>query len=309
VELQSAVFEYIEAFYNRQRRHPEHALPSQLLLLIALPGEPPARVGLGILAASAVAVAVDLTIERLRNHRWRVPDGAAITALLCALIVSPRAGRYVGPAAAAIAIASKHLIRVRWGSRTIHVLNPAAAGLLATLILFPAGQSWWGALTNRPEIWILALIAIGITVDRHVARLPQALAFFATYFGLFTTIAFTTMGGGVLSLAGRLSDVYRPPLVNAALFFTFFMPADPPTSPNREDEQLRFGALAGVIAVIAYLTLHTLAFLPAGLLVANLTLAWRRHQQPHAAAPTCPAHAQVDGKSPTPTIPIPTAGP
>jgi len=32
LELQSAVFEYIEAFYNRQRPalHPEHALPSQL---------------------------------------------------------------------------------------------------------------------------------------------------------------------------------------------------------------------------------------------------------------------------------------
>ena len=41
-----------------------------LLALIALPGEPAARAGLGILTATAAAVAVDLAIERLRNHRW-----------------------------------------------------------------------------------------------------------------------------------------------------------------------------------------------------------------------------------------------
>ena len=38
------------------------------------------------------------------------------------------------------------------------------------------------------------------------------------------------------------------------------MLTDPATSPNREDERLRFGA------VIAYLTIHTLSFLPAGLI-------------------------------------------
>jgi Na+-translocating ferredoxin:NAD+ oxidoreductase RnfD subunit len=280
-----------------------------VLALIALPGEPPARVGLSILTATAAAVALDLALERLRNHRWRVPDGAAITALLCTLIISPHAEWYIGPAAAAIAIASKYLIRVRWGQRTIHVLNPAATGLLATLILFPAGQSWWGALTNRPTIWILALTAIGITVDRHVAKLPQALAFLATYFGVFTTIAFATMGGGVFSLAGRLSNVYRPPFVNAALFLTFLMLTDPPTSPNREDEQLRFGALAGVITVIANLTLHTLAFLLAGLLVANVALAWQRRRQAHAPPGTCPARTQVDGRPPTRTTPIPATRP
>src|SRR6516225_2314472 len=89
-----------------------------LLALIALPGEPAARAGLGILTATAAAVAVDLAIERLRNRRRIVPDGAAITALLCALIISPHAHWYLGPAAAAIAIVSKHLIRVRWGQRT-----------------------------------------------------------------------------------------------------------------------------------------------------------------------------------------------
>jgi Na+-translocating ferredoxin:NAD+ oxidoreductase RnfD subunit len=291
---------------RRLLRSPKGHLLRYLLLLalIALPGEPAASVGLSTVIALAAAVALDLAIERLRGHRWIVPDGAAITALLCVLIVSPHADWYLAPAAAAIAIASKHLIRVRWGRRTIHVFNPAAIGLLATLILFPAGQSWWGALTNRPQIWILALVAIGITVDRHVAKLPQALAFLATYFGLFTTIAFTTMGAGVLSLAGRLSDVYRPPFVNAALFFTFFMLTDPPTSPNREDEQLRFGALAGAIAVIAYLTMHTLAFPLAGLLVANFALAWQRRRLAHAPAPTCPAQTHRRQRSPSPRTPI-----
>jgi Na+-translocating ferredoxin:NAD+ oxidoreductase RnfD subunit len=279
-----------------------------LLTLIAVPGEPAGRVGLSVLTATAAAIGLDVTVERLRNRRWIVPDGAAITALLCALILAPQAASYLPPLAAATAIASKHLVRVRWGRRSIHALNPAAAGLLTTLLVFPAGQSWWGALTNRPTSWILALITIGVVVDRHVAKLPQALAFLATYYGLFTTITFTTMGGGALSISGRLAEVYRPPFVNAALFFAFFMLTDPPTSPNREDEQLRFGAIVGAIAVVAYLTIHTLAFLLAGLLAANLTVARQRRRQAHAPAPTCPAQIHADDKPPTRTTPIPTTG-
>jgi Na+-translocating ferredoxin:NAD+ oxidoreductase RnfD subunit len=260
-----------------------------LLTLIALPGEPASRVGLAILSASVAAIGLDLTLERLKRGRWIVPDGAAITALLCALILAPQAAWYLPPLAAAVAIASKHLIRVRWGRQRIHVLNPAATGLLVTLLVFPAGQSWWGALINRPTSWILALITVGIVVDRHVAKLPQALAFLATYYGLFTTIAFTTMGGGLLSLSQRLAEVYRPPFVGAALFFAFFMLTDPPTSPNRGDEQLRFGAIAGAIAVVGYLAIHTLAFLLAGLLAANLALAWQRRRADHAPVLACPA--------------------
>jgi Na+-translocating ferredoxin:NAD+ oxidoreductase RnfD subunit len=276
------------------------------LTVIALPGEPAARVGLAILTASAAAITLDVAFERLRSRRWIVPDGAAITALLCALILAPQSAWYLPPAAGAIAIASKHLIRVRWGKRRIHVLNPAAAGLFATLLVFPAGQSWWGALTGRPTIWILALIAIGITVDRHVAKLPQALAFLATYYGLFTTIAVTTIGGGVLSISQRLAEVYRPPFLDAALFFGFFMLTDPPTSPNRDDEQVRFGALAGTIAVVAYLTIHTLAFPLAGLLAANLALAWHRRRAVHAPALACPAQAAADDPSLNqPTAPAP----
>jgi Na+-translocating ferredoxin:NAD+ oxidoreductase RnfD subunit len=279
-----------------------------LLALIALPGEPAGRVGLAVLTAAAAAIGLDVTLERLRHHRSIVPDGAAITALLCALILAPQAAWYLPPVAATTGIASKHLIRVRWGKRRIHVLNPAAAGLLTTLLVFPAGQSWWGALTNRPTIWILALITVGIAVDRHVAKLPQALAFLATYFGLFTTIAVTTMGGGVLSLSQRLAEVYRPPFLNATLFFAFFMLTDPPTSPNREDEQLRFGAIAGAIAVLAYLAIHTLAFLLAGLLAANLALAWQRRRAVHGPAPACPAKIHADDASATRTTPVPTTG-
>jgi Na+-translocating ferredoxin:NAD+ oxidoreductase RnfD subunit len=276
------------------------------LTLIALPGEPAARVGLAILTATAAAITLDVALERLRFHRWILPDGAAITGLLCALILAPQSAWYLPPAAGAIGIASKHLGRIRWGKRRIHVLNPAAAGLLATLLAFPAGQSWWGALTNRPTIWILALITIGIAVDRHVAKLPQALAFLGTYYGLFTTIAFTTMGGGLLSISQRLAEIYRRPFLDTALFFAFFMLTDPPTSPNRDDEQVRFGALAGAIAVLAYLTIHTLAFPLAGLLAANLALAWQRRRAVHAPALTCPAQAVADDASLNqPTLPAP----
>jgi Na+-translocating ferredoxin:NAD+ oxidoreductase RnfD subunit len=276
------------------------------LTLIALPGEPAGDVGLAILTASAAAITLDVAVERLRFRRWIVPDGAAITALLCTLVLAPQSAWYLPPVAGAIGVASKHIVRVRWGKRRIHVLNPAAAGLLATLLVFPAGQSWWGALTDRPAIWILALITIGIAVDRHVAKLPQALAFLATYYGLFSTIAFTTMGGGLLSLSQRLAGVYRPPFLDAALFFAFFMLTDPPTSPNRDDEQVRFGALAGAIAVGAYLAIHTLAFLLVGLLAANLALAGKRRRAVHAPALACPD--QVIAEDPSlnrPTLPAP----
>lgn len=278
---------------RRFARSPKGQLSGYLLLLIAIaiPGEPVGRLALVAVAAVSGASLVDVIASRGLRGRWIPPSSAVLTALLCVLVIAPEAAWYVPLTAAAIGVASKHLARIRWNRRTVHVFNPAVAGLLATLVLFPAGESWWGALAERPSYAIVALLAIGGALDTRIQKAPQVIAYLATYYGLFTMLALATMGGGVVGLGTRLADVYRMPFVNVTAFVAFFMLTDPPTSPVRQEEQVAFGAIAGAAAFGAYLAMHKLAYPLVGLLIANAGLAWRRRVRPASASPSdeCPA--------------------
>jgi Na+-translocating ferredoxin:NAD+ oxidoreductase RnfD subunit len=276
-----------ERLARRQRRFwrsPKGYLLLMLLTLAAVagPGEGLGRVGSTLLGAVLAATFLDILLALLVRRTWIVPDGALLSGLIVALVLSPREPWYVAPAAGAVAILSKHLLRNPWVPR-VHVFNPAAAGLLAALVLFRSSESWWGALPDLPVPTLLLLLATGYLVVNHVHKFWGVLAFLGTYFALFTAAAFLTMGG-----TARLAEAFRVPFVNAALFFALVMLTDPPTSPNGEDDQVRFGALVAVASFAAFLLVPGLAFLPLGLLTGNAWLAWRRVQGADRLA-GCPA--------------------
>src|SRR5262245_564015 len=109
----------------------------------------PAMVGAGVklvaplvVAAVLTAMLVDAPILRIREGNWQFPDGAFLTGLFVAMILSPHERWYVAAVTSAIAIASKYAFR----ARNANVFNPAAFALVATFYLFRTGQSWWGAL-------------------------------------------------------------------------------------------------------------------------------------------------------------------
>lgn len=93
----------------------------------------------GIVAVGA-AVAVDILCGLMRQRKRMLPDGAFITGLLIALVLSTATSWPVVAATSAIAIVSKHLLVYRKKP----IFNPAAFGLLLSILIFGSGQSWWG---------------------------------------------------------------------------------------------------------------------------------------------------------------------
>ena len=245
----------------------------QLILVFALLA-PLAAVGSGgsivlpgLISATATAMIVDIPILRMRSGKWEFPDGAMLTGIIVAMILSPHEAWYFAAVTAAVAVLSKYLVRIK----TANVFNPAAFALVATFYLFDSGQSWWGALPELPIYAISVLFATGIYISNRVNKLPAVLAFLGVYFFAFTIVSFLGNPAGVVEL-------YREPDLHAALFFAFFMVTDPPTSPPKARDQLTFGAITAIVSFGVFEIVGAAYFLLAGLLVANIWEAWRRER-------------------------------
>lgn len=113
------------------------------------------------------------------------------------------------------------------------------------------------------------LLATVLFISRRLHKTPLALAFLGVYFLLATTLAF-------VGEPTRMAALYRAPDIHMALFFAGFMATDPPTSPPRYGDQLRYGAIAAVVSMLLYLTVGAVYFLLGGLLAANLWEGWRK---------------------------------
>jgi Na+-translocating ferredoxin:NAD+ oxidoreductase RnfD subunit len=225
-----------------------------------------------LVAASVVAaMAVDAPILRAREGAWTFPDGALLTGLFVAMILSPHEPWYVGAVTSVVAIASKYAVRIR----NANVFNPAALALVATFYVFDTGQSWWGALPELPSIAVVALFATGIFITRRVNKTAAVIAFLGCYYLLFTITAF-------VGSPARVAALYRAPDLHAALFFAFFMVTDPPTSPPKQRDQVTFGAIVAVASYATFELIGAAYFLLVGLLVANAWEGWRKGRRSRA---------------------------
>jgi Na+-translocating ferredoxin:NAD+ oxidoreductase RnfD subunit len=248
--------------------------PKRLLLLVlggllvfATLGEGIGLVAPSVAAASIVAMGIDAPILRIREGRWVFPDGALLTGVIVAMILSPHEPWWVAAVTAGVGVASKYLLR----TRSANLFNPAALGLVATFHVFDTGQSWWGALPELPPVALVALFAAGLFITVRVKKVAAVLTFLGSYYLLVTTAAFAADPAPV-------AELYRTPDLHAALFYAFFMITDPPTSPPKQRDQVVFGTIAGVASFAAFQLIGAAYFLLAGLLVANAWEAWRRLQ-------------------------------
>jgi Na+-translocating ferredoxin:NAD+ oxidoreductase RnfD subunit len=219
----------------------------------------------GLAGAVGAAALVDLLILRKKYKVWEFPDGAVLTGLFVAMVLSPYEPWWVAACTSAFAVVSKYLFR----TRSANVFNPAALALVVAFYVFHTGQSWWGAL---PEItpWALAvLFATGIFITDRVNKMPLVLAFLGSYYLLFTVTAFLGDPNGV-------AEVFRIPDLNAVLFFAFFILTDPPTSPVKYRDQVLCGVIVAVMSYAAYEWVGAAYYLLAGVLVGNVWEAWRR---------------------------------
>ena len=133
---------------------------------------------------SIVAVSVSVILDIIcclfeRRKRFK-PDGAVITGLIIALILSITSAWIIVAATSMISILSKHLL--------IHkkkpIFNPAVFGLLLSIIIFHSQQSWWGAFGDLPSWTILFLLIAGYTATNRINKFPQVFSFLGTYFTL-----------------------------------------------------------------------------------------------------------------------------
>jgi len=240
------------------------------LIVLAAPAAGVGRVLPVVIASSAAAMLVDAPYLWMGEGAWVFPDGALVTGLIVAMVLSPFEPWYVAAVTSGIGILSKYFFRVR----TANVFNPAAFGLVATFYVFHTGQSWWGALSDISPLALGALFAAGVFITDRINKVPGMLAFLGTYYALVTATAF-------VSDPGRVAELYRAPDLNAALFFAFFMLTDPPTSPAKHGDQLAFGAIAAIVSYGVFETIGSAYFLLAGLLVAN---AWEARRRVRARA-------------------------
>jgi hypothetical protein len=144
--------------------------------------------------------------------------------------------------AAAVAIASKSLIRVATPNGTRHVLNPSNTGIAATLLAF----SWVGiappyAFTERVsgawDVIIPGIIVCSGTFlnARFTGKLPLIVAWmigFALQAGLRSALFHTSLVAALLPMSGM-----------AFLLFSFYMISDPGTTPEKPRAQLAFGLI------------------------------------------------------------------
>ncbi len=250
-------------------RTPKGLMTLGLVLLIAVAAAylDPARLWPPLVAAALAAAAIDAPLLRARHGRWQFPDGAILTGLFVAMVLSPFEPWYVAATTAAVGILGKHLAR----GRTANVFNPAALGLVVTYYAIGTGHDWWGALADAGVVGLVALFATGIFIADRVNKMPLVLAFLASYFLLFTVMAF-------VDEPRRVAEIFRAPDVNAVLFFACFILTDPPTSPVKARDQIACGVIVALASFAVFELTGAVHYLLSGVLIGNAWEAWRRRQ-------------------------------
>ena len=238
-----------------------------VLLVLSAPFDGGPAVLPNVLIAALAACAVDVVYTYVDSKRWIIPSSALLSGLIVAFILGAQEPWIVVAWVAGFASVSKHVFT---NSRE-HMFNPAALALLLSVPLFSSGQSWWGALGDAPGPFTLVLIAFGVFIVDRLNKFPLVLAFLATYFVAFAAASIVE--------ADTVAEMFRSPFVQSALFLAFFMLTDPPTSPNRIEDQLVIGVVAALVAFVAQLMGAGQVYLLLGVLAANVYLAVRRWMQ------------------------------
>ncbi|QHW29432.1 RnfABCDGE type electron transport complex subunit D [Paenibacillus rhizovicinus] len=208
--------------------------------------------------AAGTAVVVDVIFARVKKRKRIMPDGAAITGLIVAMILSLNTAWPIIASTAGLSIISKHLLVYKKRA----IFNPAAFGLFLSIPFFHTEQSWWGAFGDLPGWYIPLLLIGGYIVTSRVNKYPQVFVFFMTTFAMLLAMAYFHKGDAF--------DALRPPFINATLFFGCFMLTDPPTSPAKLRDQVVFGVIAAITGSVIYGLYGGLMYLFIGLLAGNV---------------------------------------
>jgi hypothetical protein len=182
---------------------------------------------------------------------------AHITGLATAMLLYANERLLPVAFAAAVAISSKGVLRVRVGDATRHFMNPSNFGITATLLLFP----WVGIappyhftenLTGLGD-WILPGIIV-VSGTFLNARFTYRLPLIAAWLGGFALQALVRS----LLFGTPIVAPLLPMTGMAFLLYTFYMVTDPATTPSNPRSQVVFGA--SVAATYGFLLVMHVVF-------------------------------------------------
>jgi hypothetical protein len=212
----------------------------------------------------ASAYATELLLEALdawgagrpRRYQFRAHSlarfllPAHITGLATAMLLYSNERLAPLAFAAAVAIASKYLFRVRMGAQSRHFFNPSNFGISVTLLAFPwIGIAMPYMFTENLRGWgNWALPALMIVTGTLLnVRLTRRLPLVAAWLGAFVLQAYVRS-----VLTGSEFVAALIPVTGVAfILFTFYMVTDPSTTPQSTAGQVAFGAaVAGAYAVL-----------------------------------------------------------
>jgi Na+-transporting NADH:ubiquinone oxidoreductase subunit NqrB len=174
------------------------------------------------IACALVTVGGALLAQWFCTRLWGLPAfdprSALISGLSLCLLLRTNS-LWLAGAAAAVAIASKFVVRVNGK----HLFNPTNAGIV--LMILATGQVWvspgqWGNVA----FFAFLMACLGGLVVNRAARSDVTWAFMAAYM--------TLVFGRSLWLGEPLAIPLHRLENGALLLFTFFMISDPKTTPN-----------------------------------------------------------------------------
>jgi Na+-transporting NADH:ubiquinone oxidoreductase subunit NqrB len=191
------------------------------------------------IACALVTVGGALLTQWICTRLWGLPAfdprSPLISGLSLCLLLRTNS-LWLAGAAAAVAIASKFVVRVNGK----HLFNPTNAGIV--LMILATGQVWvspgqWGNVA----FFAFLMACLGGLVVNRAARSDVTWAFMAAY----VTLVF----GRSVWLGEPLAIPLHRLENGALLLFTFFMISDPKTTPDSRAGRMVF---AGVVAMVAW---------------------------------------------------------
>ncbi len=162
------------------------------------------------------------------------PFSAFITGTIIGSIITFNAPLFAVLTACVFAIASKNLVRLKFG----HIFNPATLGLLVALAFFNLGDEWWAAIGFNFLGLIIPISVILILANYKAMKLRVSIPFLIVVAALYYITDFVK----ITSPIGILSFVNVLPF-----YFAFIMLSEPKTSPYKTNEQIVFGISLAIL--------------------------------------------------------------
>jgi Na+-translocating ferredoxin:NAD+ oxidoreductase RnfD subunit len=252
----------------------------------------------------------------LVRDRRRVVDfflPAHISALACAMLLYANANLMPYVLATVVAIASKHIFKIKIAGKWRHYFNPSNFGIAVVLLLMPsvgiAPPYQFTANVSGPLDWFspAAIIVLGTMINTKLTgRWPLILG----WVGGFVLQAAVR---GVFADASFIASI--APLTGVAfILFTNYMITDPATTPTRRGAQVAFGLTTaavygllvqnGISFGLFFALVITCAMRAVGILVmqAGVRVAERTARYASQSRSPHPAPASVGAASDSPVV-------